>query len=209
MKKNELKDKVFSDKFRVPGVYRIVFINGTNPVKYYYGSTGNLWKRRIGHRSKLKCGTHDVDDMRTDCNTFGIESFHFEVISIFATVEQAKAAEEVLLYANGGNSNCYNISKLADPALALGPDNPSWNKAWTQDWKDKRTTNADIEREARITYKIANGIPLSRNDKFTPAQREAQKQRSLISDAKIIEKRHAAKVLRASALTPFIPLTSP
>jgi len=210
MKKNKLKDKLFSDKLRVPGVYRIVFVNGTNPLKYYYGSTGNLWSRRVNHRSMLKCGKHFIDDLQTDYNTFGIESLHFEVISTYATVEEANKAEEVLLAANVGNSDCYNISKLANALIAFnaasGPDKPRWNKPWTQGSKDKKTATCDAKRAARIAYKIANNIPLNVEDKFTPAQREAEKQRCKKKNAKSYAKLHAEKALRALGLTPFIPL---
>lgn len=211
MKKNKLKDKVFSDKLRVPGVYRIVFVNGTNPLKYYYGSTYNLCRRRLEHRSDLKCGTHHVPDMQTDYNIFGIESFHFEVIATYATVEEANKAEEVLLASKFGNNGCYNISKLAKFIPGLGPANPVWNKPWTQGSKDKRTATADAERLARIAYKNANNIPLSINDKYTPEQREAHKQSTLKSKIKTNakEKDHAARALRALGLTQVIPSTSP
>jgi len=144
--------------------------------------------------------------MQADYDIFGIESFHFEVISTYATVEEANKAEEVLLAANVGNSDCYNISPLASPCHGLGPNNPSWNKPMSQDCKDKKTATADAKRAVRIAYKIANNIPLNRNDKMTPKQRAANKQISLKSSAKQHEKRHTERVLRASALTPVIPL---
>lgn len=214
MKKNELKDKVFSDKLRVAGTYRIVFCDRrvppeSPPIKYYYGSTENLWRRRLQHRSSLKCGTHYIDDMQTDYEIFGIESFHFEVISTYATVEEANKAEEVLLAANVGNSDCYNISELAMFIPGLGVDHHCWNKPWTQTSKDKRTASADAKRAVRIAYKVANGIPLNRKDKMTPEQRAATKQSNLKSKNKSNAKDHAERALRASALTPFIPLTSP
>lgn len=202
MKKNELKDKVFSGKLMVAGVYRIVFVNGSNPLKYYYGSTENLWQRRLAHRSDLKCLKHHVPDMQTDYNVFGIASFHFEVIATYATVEEANKAEEVLLAANFGNSDCYNLSPVVKPLEALGQNHHLWNKSKTQGWKDKNVSTTDAKREARIAYKIANGIPLSVNDKLTPAQREERKQYYSKYHIRRNAKDHAERALRALGLTP-------
>lgn len=84
---------------KIPGVY--VLINRlTN--KRYIGSTSNLYRRTIKHRSSLRKGVHYNIQLQEDWNKYGEDNFKFKIIEL---CKEYKEQEQFYL---DNNKDLYN-----------------------------------------------------------------------------------------------------
>ncbi|MCA6430323.1 MAG: GIY-YIG nuclease family protein [Cytophagales bacterium] len=99
------------------GLYKITnTVNG----KYYIGSSKNIEKRWLCHKSKLSNNNHENVHLQASFNKHGINAFVYEIIKELpkdTTKEELFAHEQDLFNAateGEWNTKMYNIRKVAD-----------------------------------------------------------------------------------------------
>lgn len=94
--------------YKIPSAYKITCLtNG----KKYIGSTSNLYRRCVNHRSDLKTGKHRNPYLQEEYNKFGPDQFVFEAVGKCNDVEAARKLEAICLeyYEQSGKfSQLYN-----------------------------------------------------------------------------------------------------
>ena len=91
---------------RVSGIYRIVCTTNGN---YIYGSSDNVWKRWVIHKSRLRCNRHDNPIAQNTWNKYGEASFRIELIEEVSPEELLKT-EDVYIKKYHGTPHCMNIA---------------------------------------------------------------------------------------------------
>lgn len=110
-----VEDKATSS---VPGVY--ILQHNTSSM-FYVGSTSNLYQRAASHRSKLKCGRHEVPEIQ---KAYELSPGITIVALPTKNVEEARSLEQVLLDQNRADSRCLNkASDAYTPRKGMAPSN--------------------------------------------------------------------------------------
>jgi len=100
------------------GVYTIVH---TQSRKFYVGSSIDVKKRLITHKSKLRNNRHHCNYLQNAVNKYGIDSFQFIVQSEAKTESEAREIEQAVL--DAFFSDTYN-SKNTALGASVGELNP-------------------------------------------------------------------------------------
>lgn len=90
------------------GTYKIIH-NKTN--KFYYGSSKNIKKRFIRHKSDLKNNHHHCIHLQRAYNKYGKENFKYIIDTICENIDDAVDLEQDFLDKN--YDTIYNTSKYA------------------------------------------------------------------------------------------------
>lgn len=97
------------------GVYAV--LNNVDK-KMYIGSSSNVERRLIHHKSHIKCGHATLITSLRGLN-LNINDFDFQIIAKTETIEDARNFETKLLKATYGSEWLYNIAPHADGASGL------------------------------------------------------------------------------------------
>lgn len=94
------------------GVYAIR--NNVNGM-VYVGSSGNVYRRWLSHKNKLKMGTHENPNLQREYDIFGVDNFTYEILertpkSNLHAVEQGYLDDAI------GQNTSYNVHPKADSA---------------------------------------------------------------------------------------------
>lgn len=90
----------------ISGIYRIVCVkNG----RYYFGSSKNIYRRWITHKSALRLRKHRNPIIQRSWNKHGESSFRIELIEQ-TLEEKLLEVENIYLKKHVGKSNCMNIA---------------------------------------------------------------------------------------------------
>ena len=95
-----------------PGVYLIL---NNKTMKFYIGSTKNLYTRIAIHKSSIKKQTHFNNELQQDILLYGYESFQFLVVKEFDNVKEARACEAELLHNFVYKQFIYNLLNTGKP----------------------------------------------------------------------------------------------
>lgn len=79
---------------RTAGVY-LIWNNQT--MKFYIGSSNNIYKRFTVHKAEMKSGAHKNPELLADFRTYGLDAFEFLIVKEFDRVEDAHACEKQLI----------------------------------------------------------------------------------------------------------------
>ncbi len=127
------------------GVYRIVNTENGNR---YYGSSNNLRKRWINHKSMMRLGVHSNPGIREDVATFGEEVFEFEPL-VYCPENEMKELEARFINKRIHSVRCYNRrdgsgscdhteeSRRKLSAVNMGEKNHMYGKTHTDESKAK------------------------------------------------------------------------
>lgn len=87
------------------GVYSITCLaNGW----VYIGESGTVQQRWTTHRSWLRNGTHNVEQLQTDYNRYGGDAFLFEMVSVVEVLVERRDCEQGHISTAKATGKCYN-----------------------------------------------------------------------------------------------------
>lgn len=141
------------------GVYRILnMANG----KQYIGSSGNMKRRALSHRSQLRRGKHYNRHLQFAWDKYGEAAFAWEVVEVIASEEVLVVAEQRYIDILRGQSGhlCYNL--MAD-AVRHMPGEETRRKM-SESHKGQKAWNRGIpcpEHVKRINSEFHRGRPRS------------------------------------------------
>lgn len=147
------------------GIYKI-----TNTVnnKFYIGSSQNMEKRWIQHKSHLKCQRHHSSYLQNVANKYGIENLVFSVL-VYCPKEDLLQLEQYLM---DFYQPQYNISKLATSCAGVPKSEihkqrlreANLGKKYSDETKRKHSerqknfTQEQIDKAHRVKYKPVQQI---------------------------------------------------
>lgn len=156
---------------KISGIYKIINkIDG----KYYVGSSKNIYKRWIKHKSLLRHNKHINDYLQNAWNKFGESNFEY-VITEICTYDSLKTIEQKYLdIANQEQDKSYNLnfessggdhSKYSIEKIRIGRinfyKNPR-NRKITSEISKKQWSNPEFKKT-----KIGKNHPLYNSVKYT------------------------------------------
>jgi group I intron endonuclease len=126
-------------------------ITNTISGKFYIGSTNNISRRWIHHRSLLRNKKHHNKHLQHSYNKHGIENFIFEVLEEVAEENLITREQELLDTLKPFGDKGYNISKVAGSPMAgmnhteevkqllsqklSGENHPHYGKPVSEKWR--------------------------------------------------------------------------
>jgi len=183
------------DNINVMGIYQIRNLINDN---VYIGSSGNIRKRWIQHRSGLKSNRHSNPHLQSSWNKYGEDTFVFEKIEDVNREQDLIGREQWFLDNVIRWGTDYNKSKIADsPMKGLfhteetktrmsnaqrGKKNHNWGKTFSK----KRKKKMSDDRRGKKSYMWG-----------THRSKETKKK---IGDAQRGEKNHASKLTEDNIL---------
>lgn len=141
------------------GVYRILNLkNG----KYYIGSSVNINARFRLHRSNLDLNKHENKHLQNSWNKHGKAYFRFDVLLYCSPRDLLFYEQRVLdVFYNYGNSNGYNICRIASNSLGTIRSNES--KAKMRKAAKRRMENK--ETRDKISKSLIGNLPWNKGKK--------------------------------------------
>ena len=119
--------------------------------KNYYGSTNNMYHRRIQHLSKLKDNIHPNIHLQRAYNKYGSAAFYFTVMYEFKTKEESIKKEQEFLDAYIVES--FNLSATAKSPYQKGECNSFYGHKHSEDSKLKMR-NAKLGKPSAMAKPI-------------------------------------------------------
>lgn len=74
----------------------------------YFGSSGNINRRKTEHLRDLKNGTHPNPNLKRDAEIYGVDAFEFKILGRYSNSRDMLAHEQLLISMFYGRKNCYN-----------------------------------------------------------------------------------------------------
>lgn len=116
--------------------------------KVYFGSTKNLYNRKLKHFWMLRQNNHTNSNIRKDCQKYGAEVFEFEILA-YVPEDELLEYEQVLLNLDVKKYNTCLVAgspegvtrseetkrKLSE--INRGEKNPRWGKTLSEETKRK------------------------------------------------------------------------
>lgn len=132
------------------GIYKITNkVNG----KFYIGSSNNIKRRWMHHKSNLRNGTHTNFHLQNSYDKHGEDQFEFVLIEEVRRANLLAKEQEYLDEAFGGDQEIYNISRVAGSPMAglnhteevrqllseklSGKNHPHYGKPVSEEWRRK------------------------------------------------------------------------
>lgn len=117
--------------------------------KYYYGSSNDIERRFMQHKSELKRGIHHCIYLQRAYNKYGHDSFIFKKDIVCETLDKARFVEQLILDCS---KNLYNTSKYASGGDTLSNHpNRSGIVAKMKQASQKRYANMTTEDRKKMS----------------------------------------------------------
>ena len=130
--------------------------------RFYYGSSADCLRRKVGHLRALRNGRHHSIYLQRVFNKYGEGSLQFFLVQRSSSMEEALKAEQKLLNQYVGTSGCMNVS-----LGAAGGDNLTFNPNRRDIIKKMSTAiRSRMEAMSKEERKEKYGKPGKRNGMF-------------------------------------------
>jgi group I intron endonuclease len=103
-------DPLYGEHLLPPGTMGVYSITCVANGWVYIGSSMSVRGRWTTHKSWLRNGTHKTPQLQADWNTYGEDSFLFEMVSIIEDKTKLRDCEQEHITAAIATGKCYNLS---------------------------------------------------------------------------------------------------